>query len=322
MDGFDDRYATPEEYIIGVTHEIWEDRGVDKLNHLYALDIAVRSPVGASAGNQAVIEATWATLTEFPDRQLLAEDVIWSDDGDNGFLSSHRLLSTATHLGDGAFGAASGTALTYRIIADCAARDNAIYDEWLVRDLGAIVRQLGHTPEAFARTQLAAEGDAAVAPLTPQSSPAAIYTGRGNDHAAGVRYASLLQAVASGDDSAITASWDRAVQLETPGGRTGHGWAAVHQFWAELRRAIPDAELTIEHQIGRDDPELGTRAALRWWLSGTHAGAGCFGDPTNATLHIMGISHAEFGPWGLRREWILFDEVAVWKQVAMASTPA
>jgi hypothetical protein len=29
----------------------------------------------------------------------------------------------------------------------------------------------------------------------------------------------------------------------------------------------------------------------------------------------MGISHAEFGPWGLRREYTLLDDVAVWKQI-------
>ena len=33
-----------------------------------------------------------------------------------GFLSSHRLLSTATHLGDGAYGSASGRTLRYRIM--------------------------------------------------------------------------------------------------------------------------------------------------------------------------------------------------------------
>jgi hypothetical protein len=35
----------------------------------------------------------------------------------------------------------------------------------------------------------------------------------------------------------------------------------------------------------------------------------------------MGISHAEFGPRGIRREYALFDEVAVWKQILL-QTPA
>ena len=31
----------------------------------------------------------------------------------------------------------------------------------------------------------------------------------------------------------------------------------------------------------------------------------------------MGISHAEFGPRGLHREFTQYDEVAIWKQIEM-----
>ena len=126
------------------------NEGVDAIHRYYAPKVAVRSPDGVVIGNEEVINATLATLAEFPDRQLLGEDVIWSGDEDSGFLSSHRILSTATHLGDGAYGPASGTRLRYRIIADCACRENQIYDEWLIRDQGAIVRQLGIDPKRFA----------------------------------------------------------------------------------------------------------------------------------------------------------------------------
>ena len=42
-----------------------------------------------------------------------------------------------------------------------------------------------------------------------------------------------------------------------------------------------------------------------------------FGPPTGAPVHVMGFTHAEFGPWGLRREWSLWDEVAIWKQILL-----
>ena len=61
------------------------------------------------------------------------------------------------------------------------------------------------------------------------------------------------------------------------------------------------------------------RAALRWSLTGCHDGWGVFGAPTGVRVHVMGISHAEFGPWGLRREVALYDETMVWKQILMAS---
>jgi hypothetical protein len=31
----------------------------------------------------------------------------------------------------------------------------------------------------------------------------------------------------------------------------------------------------------------------------------------------MGFSHADFGPWGLRNETVVFDTVSVWKQIHM-----
>ena len=36
------------DYILGITKEIWEDRGVDTLRHYYAPNIAVRSPLSVS----------------------------------------------------------------------------------------------------------------------------------------------------------------------------------------------------------------------------------------------------------------------------------
>lgn len=322
MQGFDDRWADPPAYILGITHEIWEDRNVDRLLDYYTDDIPVRSPDGAVIGNRAVIDATWATLREFPDRQLLGEDVIWSDDGAGGFLSSHRIFSTATHLGDGAFGEPTGTELRYRVIADCAARGNRIYDEWLVRDLGAIVRQLGYTPEDFARRQIElAGGPERVAPaLRSQTEPAPVYTGTGNGGEPGRRYADDLVRLVTDDGVDVTSIYDRAAQLELPGGAVGHGWHDAGRFWAELRKALPGAELTLHHVIGRHDEGLGPRAAVRWSIDGAHLGDGRFGPASGAELHVMGISHAEYGPWGLRREYVLFDEVAVWRQIVLAGS--
>lgn len=319
MDGFDPKFADFPDYILGITREIWEDRGISTLNHYYADDIAVRSPSGIVFGNGGVIAATMATLAEFPDRQLLGEDVIWSGNNDSGYLSSHRIISTATHLGDGLYGPASGKTFTYRIIADCAARNNQIYDEWLIRDQGAIVRQLGLDPQRYAADQIDLEGGPAhaVPPFSPAIDGGQRYLGIGNDHEIGHRYASILGRVMGADLAVIESEYDRAAQLELPGGKTGHGWGDADSFWLSLRSAFPDATFTIHHQIGMDEPEMAPRAAIRWSLDGVHSGWGAFGKPSGASVHVMGINHAEFGPRGLRREWVLFDETAIWKQILL-----
>ena len=319
LKGFDPKFEDFPAYILGITHEIWEERRVETLNHYYAPDIPVRSPDGVVIGNQAVIAATRATLDEFPDRQLYGEDVIWSGDDRTGLLSSHRILSTATHAADGIYGPATGTKLRYRIIADCAALENSIYDEWLVRDQGAIVRQLGLDPKTYAADRIAAEGgpDTARRPLTPATDVAGAYTSRGNDGSPGLEYGELVSALLSGDRSELRDTYDRGLQIEMPGGVTGHSWVAAEQFWGDLASSFPGAKAEIHHQIGRTDPGLSPRAALRWSLTGTHDGDGMFGPATGAPVHVMGLSHAEFGPWGLRREWVLFDETAIWKQILL-----
>jgi len=228
-------------------------------------------------------------------------------------------LTTATHTGDGVYGAATGKALQYRVIADCHAINNQINDEWLIRDQGAIVRQLGWDPLAFARDQIQREGGAAqckplFSPAIDQPGP---YAGHGNDNPWGQQYADLLERLMQADLAAIPQAYDRACQLELPGGFTGHSHRDADRFWTGLRASFPSAEFRVEHQIGRDDDKMPPRAALRWSLSGKHDGWGAFGAPSGAEVYLMGASHAEFGPWGLRREYVLFDETAVWKQIAL-----
>lgn len=321
MKGFDPKFRDFPDYIIGITKEIWEDRGIATLHRYYAPEIVVRSPASVVVGNQGVIAATMATLAEFPDRTLLGEDVIWSGTPEEGMLSSHRLLSTATHLGDGAYGRATGKKLVYRIIADCHARNNQIDDEWLIRDQGAIVRQMGWDPRDFARDQIAREGgpEKCVKPLAPATDRPGPYTGRGNDNEWGAKLADLLTRIMGADMAVIGQVYDRAAQLEYPGGVTGHSWGDADRFWMSLRAAFPDAAFTIHHTIGRDDPKMPPRAAVRWSLHGKHSGWGAFGAPTGAEVYVLGITHAEFGPWGLRRDYTLFDETAIWKQILLAT---
>jgi len=319
MKGFDPKFKDFPDYILGITKEIWEDRGIATLHDYYAPDIVVRSPASVVVGNEGVIAATSATLAEFPDRTLLGEDVIWCGAPEEGMLSSHRLYSTATHLGDGVYGAATGKKLAYRIIADCHAIANRIDDEWLIRDQGAVVRQLGWDPKDYARDLISREGGPAhcVRPFTPAIDTPGPYKGRGNTNEWGAKYAEILTRIMDADMAVIPADYDRACQLEYPGGVSGHSHGDADRFWLGLRSSFPHARFAIEHQIGRDDPMMPPRAAIRWSLHGKHDGWGVFGTPTGAEVYVMGAAHAEFGPWGLRREYVLYDETAIWKQILL-----
>ena len=42
-----------------------------------------------------------------------------------------------------------------------------------------------------------------------------------------------------------------------------------------------------------------------------------YGEKTSSNLTIIGINHAELNSYGVIKEWVLFDEVAIWKQILM-----
>ena len=321
MKGFDTKFSDLPDYILGITKEIWEDRGLSTLDSYYAEDIIVRSPTSIVVGNKGVIGATMATLAEFPDRRLLGEDVIWSGTPEQGMLSSHRILSTATHSGHGIYGEATGKKVIYRVIADCHAIENKINDEWLVRDQGAIVRQLGITPVDYTRSLILAEGgpDNCLKPFNPEDDIKGPYIERGNSNEWGKQYAAALTDIMCSDFTSIRQNYDRALVAELPGGRTAYSYDGIDEFWMGLRASFPNAKFEVHHTIGLDEKMLSPRSAIRWSLSGKHDGLGAFGKPTGADVYIMGISHAEFGPRGIRRAFTVFDEVAIWKQILLHS---
>ena len=321
MKGFSDHFTDFPDYILGITKEIWEGRGLSTLNHYYAEDIPMRFPEGISIGNQRTINGTLSTLAEFPDRELTGEDVIWSGNETDGFLSSHRLLTFGTHTGGGYFGPPTGKKFVIRAIADCAAINNQINDEWLIRDTAGLVKQLGLNPKQFARELISREGGAenCVKPFCPAIDVMGPYKGRGNENEWGQRLSDVLICMMNKDFSVIKTEYARAVQTEHPGSITVHSWAETEKLWMGLRASFPNAKFTIEHQIGRGDPMLSPRAAIRWALHGKHDGWGMFGQPTGSEIYVMGFTHAEFGPYGLRREYTLFDQVSIWKQILMAT---
>jgi hypothetical protein len=314
MKGFDPQYVDLPDYILKCTAMIWEGRDIAALNWHYGDDLLVRTPAGINRGNAAGKANTMATLTEFPDRQLFGEDVIWSGNEDAGFLSSHRIISTATHIG-GAFGPATGQTIKFRTIADTFCRENRVWDEWLIRDNSAIAVQLGQAAKGAARAAIRS-GDTAM-PLTPDTDVAGPYKGMGNDNEWGEKHAGILRRIMAMDFTVIGEQYDRACHLSLPGGRDVHSRDEATAFWLGLRSAFPTAKFNMDHQIGRDDPMMSPRSAIRWSLTGSHDGWGHFGRPTGAQVHVMGVSHVEFGPWGLRREITIYDEIAIWKQILL-----
>jgi len=319
MKGFDKKYKNFPDYILKITKQIWEGKDVDSIGEFYTDNIPVRSPFGITYGNKPVIEATYNTLKEFPNRQLLGEDVIWNGNDDKGYHSSHRILSKGTHLGDGFYGKPTGKDIYYRVIADCACKDNQVYDEWIVRDQGAMVRQIGYTPKEFAQIMIDKEGGLEKAKKLFDKNdikPSDYYPINVEKSSPGENYSKILSKVFEGGYD--FKDYNRASNIYWPGNKLGHGREDISKFWNSLKDIFTDIKFTIEHVGYLDESDKNPRASIRWFLEGMHSNdSEDYGKKTNSKLFIMGINHVELDQDGVIREWVLFDEVAIWKQILM-----
>jgi len=179
----------------------------------------------------------------FPDRRLLAEDVIQSGDAQGGFLSSHRIISSMTHQGDGSFGKATGRRLQVRTIADCGCRNNQIIHEWRVRDHAAIALQIGSTPQALARRWLIDRGgwqkpEAGVAPSG--------YISHISSDASAARYAAHVKRFVFGCGR-VADAYDDAAQQIGPGELTCYGHREIEEFWTKILGDFQVKGFSVEH---------------------------------------------------------------------------
>ena len=146
MEGYNPRYKNIVDYIIGVTHEIWEEHGVGKLYDYYANTILMHTAGGLKFGREAVIAATLESQAGFPDRRLFGEEVIWTGNNVDGFYTSHRLRHEGTNRGWTPYGPPTGKRVSYRAIADCVCVQDMMVEEWISRDELTLVTQLGLDP--------------------------------------------------------------------------------------------------------------------------------------------------------------------------------
>ena len=318
MRGFAAEFRDLDHYIRVITERIWEGRRIDDIRIYYSDPCVVETSTSVSSSVEDVIAGTHATLDMFPDRRILAEDIIQSGDAHGGFLSSHRIISTMTHAGDGIFGKATGRRVHTRTVADCVCKDNRIIHEWLVRDQAATALQLGTTPRALAQEWLDQRG----AWNKPVAGPApAGYVSHVSSDPVARRYAQLLEGL-SRLDLAVDALYDDAAHLIGPGERSYYGHAEIAGFWRELFSALRVSTFAVEHlalqcdmaQSGRAD-----RVAMRFRVQTLHepltADANRYGEGTGRPVELLGIVHAEFVRGRVIRQWVVVDDVAIWMQI-------
>ena len=321
LDGFDTVYSDIVDYIVRCTHRIWEEKDIGLCSTHYADDVVMHTLAGPSGGREAVVQGTLGALAAYADRQVVAEDVIWSEDAPGLFYSSHRITSRSTLEGsDPLYGAASGAAQMATTVADCLVRDNRIVEEWLYRDNARAALQMQHAPRAVAQAQ--AEADRAGDPQrhawrqqwmdrvrsAVQAWPEAGHPAQGPMRLLHAAWADDLYGQAA---AAVSAS----IEVRWPTGRTGWGRGYWIGCLVQLRAQLHDFHFTVEHWAARPLPNGEVAVALRWAACGVHASQGAWGPASGRDILVAGSSHYVLRQGRVVLDQTIFDELAVLRQV-------
>ena len=315
--GFESRFTDIVDYIVRITDEIWLDRAVGYIYDTYDASCTVYSSYGIVRSVEEVIASTVTTLNAYPDGEIHHLAVAWSGDEDEGFYTSHLGHSRSTNVGRTAWGPGTGRRTSIRFVADCISRDNRIHTEWLVRDNGAAVRQLGFDPHVVA--QKAAEAGAAesfvVSPATRLDGQAP----RGR--------VDLDETTVDGWARALfhdvwnlrrldwlTRAYADDVIAHAGGGRTAQGLRNYQSLVLHVLAAIPDGVMRVENVCWSEEAD-GVIVAVRWTLDGHSAPGGVLGEcPQGKPVFMMGMSHLRLAGGRVVEEWMLFDEIGVLAQ--------
>ena len=314
LDGFEPKFVDIVDYIVRITDEIWADRAMGRIYDTYDSSCVVYSSYGVVRSVEEVMASTAATLNAYPDGEIHHLNVSWKRIDQNEFYTSHLGFSRSTNLGPSAYGPATGRRVGIRFCADCVIRSNRIHTEWLVRDSGAQVRQLGldahEVAKKLADSPAMEENVVSVptrldgqVPRRPLGLPTETMDGyiremfhdlwnlRRLDHL-GNYYATDIISHSSG-------------------GRVAIGLRNLSALILQILTSLPDAMIEVQHICHSEETD-GVIVSVRWTIYGTTKKGGFLGDtPEGKPVAMMGMSHLRFAGDKIVEEWTLFDEVGI-----------
>ncbi len=325
MQGFEDDYVDIVDYIVRITHRIWEERNLGLIENYYLDKILIHTSDGQTHDRNSVIAASAGVMNAFPDIRLFADDVIWSGNDQDGFHSSHRITWIGRNLGHSIYGPPTGKKVMRQGIAHCFVKENMIVEEWICRDELALVQQLGLDPIETAKAMAAKSATAGKENFAFNTGeidrlkgqlPTQAYQGD-TKHPEGLVRKLFHEVWNRRMVGKLSDFYEASLYARTPGHRMTYGLGDYSSYVFALIAAFPDLSITIDHQCTIEAEKEGqpSRVATRWFMHGTHLGPGAWGDPTGKTISVWGVSHHEIVNWKIQKEWMLFDMFAMLKQI-------
>jgi predicted ester cyclase len=323
MRGFDPKFRDIVDYIVKITHEIWEERGIGRIYEYYGTNMRIHTSSGDIYTRDEVIEGTIQSLAAYPDRRLYADEVIWRGNDEDGYYTSHRLTHEGHNWGHTVYGPPTGKKISYRAIAECSVVEGVIVEEWLARDELSLVYQLGFDVREMARKMAEAEPETG-RQLTVPGEPDRL---RGQLPPEAAPVGSAEFDIEHFVKRAIHEVWNwrllnKVDDYYSPqyiclsaSGRVLYGRNQFSTYILSLLSPFPNLAISIDHFCALRESPGRYRTATRWTMMGTHTGPGIYGPPTGKPIRIMGISHHLVENGKFVQEWTLFDEFALLKQL-------
>jgi hypothetical protein len=328
LHGFDDEFIDIVDYIIRITHRIWEQKNVG-LCYKYYSDIC---PVFTLGGYfecvEQVVQGTLKTIAAFPDRSLIGENVIWKEEGDDTYYSSHLITSIMTNTGNSDFGLATNKTGRVTTIADCVCFENRIIKEWLVRDNSFLIAQLGiDLIDAAINFSKLIQNDTFNTWYSDEFERV-----RRKEHrvALGVSDKSwtvdnFVQAWAQTifnqkQFSTLTDFYHVAAAHQWPGGRKSTGLAQISGTIIQWLAQCPDAKMTIDHVavVGFDGDTIDI--ALRWSVAGNYSPhIERLATLKGSRFFVLGCTHIRVKNQKIIKEVTVFDEISLYANMIRES---
>jgi predicted ester cyclase len=324
LKGFNDEYVDIVDYILRCTHFIWEEHGIGRIYDHYQHNTPIWTSDGLTYGRDAAIQGTTMTQAAFPDVRLWGDEVIWSGNDEEGFHTSHRISWTGHNTGYSAYGPPTGRKIYRFGIANCLVKENLIIEEWIARDELSLITQLGFNPWEMAakmvkkaqKKGLSFEIEGEIERLRGQNHPEELPPPPSD----GFEIEDFIR-------RSIHEIWNWRLlnkindyfvsnyQFHGPAGKELYGRGSLKAFILSMLSMFPDLAATVDHVYWNGNDKDGYNVATRWTIQGTHEGPGVYGEPTGKKIRIMVISHQYVRNGMFQREWTVFDEFALLKQI-------
>lgn len=323
MRGFEDTYVDIIDYIVRITHRIWEEKDIGYIYDTYRHNSHVYDDYGLQYGSEKIVADTVHTINAFPDIHLFADEIIWAGDDISGFHTSHRTVISGHNTGFSRYGRPTGKKVLLWCIANCVSLENEIFNEWVIYDTANLIRQLGFDLRELARdfgNLMTSDADSAGAGegerLPGQGKPPYLHpSGAGGfDVEEFLRrsYHNIWNRRMLND---VMCAYQPSLQFTGSTGRRFSGRGDYQSYVLSILAMFPDLALTIDdiYWMGNDDE--GYLAAVRWSIAGSHRGNGIYGQPTGRPINMWGISQHRIVDGTITAEWMLFNEFAVMQQI-------